>query len=81
MSYCRFRVMADSTPTLKQRLAIALFVDEERNVGPSISKIARERHLDFFLRDSGSICSDHCLVGDALSYYAMIAACEARRSW
>ena len=57
----------------------APFVDEERNVGPSISKIARERHLDFFLRDSGSICSDHCLVGDALSYYAMIAACEARR--
>ena len=63
--------------TLKQRLAIALFVDEERNVGPSISKIARERHLDFFLRDSGSICSDHCIVGDLLSYYARIAACEA----
>ena len=28
-----------------------------------------ERHLDFFLRDSGSICSDHCFAGDALSYY------------
>ena len=63
--------------TLKQRLAIALFVDEERNVGHSISKVARERHLDFFLRDSGSICSDHCIVGDVLSYYARIAACEA----
>ena len=75
--------------TLKQRLAIALFVEEERGALRDKWRLgdrgdtwqpaarARERHLDQFLESPVSIGADPRVLADALSYDAAAAAREA----